>query len=54
MLPIVAVASIRGTCTHMQIISDDGPQVNIRAVYVLQVFSMADSKTERLHILLSV
>ena len=37
----------------MQIISDDGLQANARAVCVVQLFSMADSRTERLHILLT-
>ena len=37
----------------MQIISDDGHQASTRAVHVVQLVSTADSRTERLRLLLT-
>ena len=52
-LRIVAAATIRDTRTHMQIISDDGQWASTRAVHVVRLVSMADSRTERLHLQLT-
>ena len=45
---IIAVATICGTHTCMRMISDDGQWASARAAHV----SMADSRTERLRLLL--
>ena len=50
---VVAAATIRGTCIRMRIISDDGNQTSARAVCVVQLISTADSRTERLHLVLT-
>ena len=52
-LQIDATASRRGTHTRMRIISDDGHQASVRAVCVVQLVSTADSRTERLCVLLT-
>ena len=49
---IVAAATICGTCTHMEIISDDDYHAG-RAVCAVQLVSMADNRTERLRLLLT-
>ena len=49
----MATASIRGTGTRMQKNSGDGLQPNTRAACLAQLFSMADSRTERLCIQLT-
>ena len=48
-----AAATTCGTCTHVQIISDDGHRANTRAVCVVRLISTADSRTERLCLLLT-
>ena len=40
------------TCT--QVISDDNHQASTRAVCVVELFSIADGRTERLRVLLTV
>ena len=50
---IVAAASIHCTHTHMRIISDDDQQTSARAVCVVRFVSTADSRTEKLYILLT-
>ena len=47
---IVATASKRGTCTCVQMISDDA---SARTACVAQVVPTADSRTERLRVLLT-
>ena len=49
---IVAADTIHSTC--MQIFADDSHQANTRAVYVVGLVSMADYRTERLRLLLTV
>ena len=44
---IVPVATIRGTRTHMQIISDDSHWASTRAVCVVRLVSTANNRTER-------
>ena len=51
---IVAVASKRGTRTHEQMISDDSHHASTRTVCVVRVIPTADSRTERLRVLLTV
>ena len=55
---MVVAAIIRGTRTHTRIISDDGHQASVRAVCVVRLVFMADSRadsrTERLRLLLKV
>ena len=41
-----------GTCTHVRMISDDSHHASARTVCVVRVLSMAESRTERLHVLL--
>ena len=50
---IVATATIHGTRTCMRIISYDGEWASVRAVHVLWLISTADSRTERLRVLLT-
>ena len=50
---IVATPTIRGTRTCMRIVSDDGRRASARAVRVLQLVSTADSRIERLCLLLT-
>ena len=50
---IVAVASKRGTRTHEWMISDDCHHASARTVCVVRVISTADSRTERLRVLLT-
>ena len=42
---------MHGTCTHMEIVSDDDHQTSARSVCVVRLVSMVDSRTERLHLL---
>ena len=49
---IVAAASKRDMHTRVRIISDDGHHAS-QAIHVVRAVSMADSRTERLHILLT-
>ena len=50
----VVLNSSRSSCTwHMQMISDDGHQASTRAVCVVWLISAADSRTERLCVLLT-
>ena len=44
---------ICSTRTHMQMISADSLRASTRAIHVAQLSSMADSRTERLHVLLT-
>ena len=50
---IVAAATIRGTRTRMQMIPDDGHRTSARAIRVLRVVSTADSRIDRLRLLLT-
>ena len=50
---IVAAASKRGTRTRVRIISDDGHYASTRTVCVVRAVPTADSRTERLRILLT-
>ena len=50
---IVAAASIRGTRTRVRMISDDGHQASARAIRVVRHVSTAESRTERLRVLLT-
>ena len=51
---VVATARKHGTLTHVQMISDNGHYTSARTVCVVQVVPMADSRTERLRVLLTV
>ena len=42
-----------GTCTRMEIISDNGHRASTRVVHVVLLVSAADSRTERLRLLLT-
>ena len=42
------------THAHVRITADDSQEASARTVCVVQLVSMADSRTERLHILLIV
>ena len=53
-LQIVAAASKQGTCTRVWMISEDSHHTSARSVRVVQVVPTADSRTERLCILLTV
>ena len=50
---IVAVASKHGTHTHMQMITDNSHHASARTVCVVRVIATADSRTERLRVLLT-
>ena len=51
---IVAAASKCSTCTHVQMIPDDGHHASARTVCVVRVVSTTDSSTERLCVQLTV
>ena len=51
---IVAAASKCGMCTRVQMISGDGHHTSTRTVCVVQVVPTADSRTERMRVLLTV
>ena len=50
---MVAAATIHDSRTHLQIIYDDSPCASARAVRVVRLITKADSKTERLRLLLT-
>ena len=51
---IAAAASKHGTCTRVRMISDDCHHASARTVRVVRVIPTADSRTERLCVLLTV
>ena len=44
----MASTGIHGTCTCVEIISDNGHQASAKAICAVRVVSTADSRTERL------